>query len=67
MPEAARFYGIVIKVFLVITLRLIFMPSTVNDALVDIESLEIIGDLPSRVQKLVVEWAVLHQQDLLQM
>ena len=33
-----------------------------------IESLEIIeGDLPSRAQKLVLEWATLYQQDLLQM
>ncbi|XHX77638.1 MAG: DUF4160 domain-containing protein [Stenomitos frigidus ULC029] len=39
-----------------------------NNALVSIESLEIIeGDLPSRAQKLVLEWATLYQQDLLQM
>jgi Domain of unknown function (DUF4160) len=25
------------------------------------------GDLPSRAQKLVLEWALLYQQDLLQM
>ncbi len=32
------------------------------------ESLEIIeGDLPSRAQKLVLEWSTLYQQDLLQM
>jgi hypothetical protein len=38
------------------------------NALVSIESLEIIeGDLPSRAQKLVLEWATLYQQDLLQM
>lgn len=38
------------------------------NALVNIESLEIIeGDLPSRAQKLVLEWATLYQQDLLQM
>jgi hypothetical protein len=38
------------------------------NALVNIESLEMIeGDLPSRAQKLVLEWATLYQQDLLQM
>ena len=37
-------------------------------ALVGIESLEVIeGDLPNRAQKLVLEWATLYQQDLLQM
>jgi hypothetical protein len=38
------------------------------NVLVSIESLDIIeGDLPSRAQKLVLEWASLYQQDLLQM
>ena len=38
------------------------------NALVSIESLELIeGDLPSRAEKLVLEWATLYQQDLLQM
>jgi hypothetical protein len=37
------------------------------NALVNIESLEIIeGDLPTRAQKLVLEWAILYQQDLVQ-
>jgi hypothetical protein len=36
--------------------------------LVSIELLEIIeGDLPGRAQKLVLEWATLYQQDLLEM
>jgi len=69
MPEIARFYGIVIKVFFgdhppphfhAIYGELL--------ALIDIESLNIIeGDLPNRAQKLVLEWAALYQQDLLQM
>ena len=38
------------------------------NALVSIESLEIIErDLPSRAEKLVLEWAILYQQDLLHM
>ncbi len=69
MPEIARFYGIVIKVFFCD-----HPPPHIHaiygeyNALVDIESLEIIeGDLPSRAQKLVLEWAILYQQDLLEM
>jgi hypothetical protein len=38
------------------------------NALISIETLEIIeGDLPKRAQKLVIEWATLYQEDLLQM
>ncbi len=38
------------------------------NALVSIESLEIIeGDLPSRAQKMVIDWAGMYQQDLLKM
>jgi len=69
MPEVARFYGIVIKVFFgdhpPPHFHAIYGE---NNALVSIESLEIIeGDLPIRAQKLVLEWARLYQQDLLQM
>ena len=69
MPEVARFYGIVIKVFFgdhpPPHFHAIYGEC---NALVSIESLEIIeGDLPSRAQKLVLEWATLYQQDLLQM
>jgi Domain of unknown function (DUF4160) len=69
MPEVARFYGIVIKVFFgdhpPPHFHAIYGE---NNALISIESLEIIeGDLPSRAQKLVLEWATLYQQDLLQM
>lgn len=69
MPEIARFYGIVIKVFFGAHPPPHF--HAIYDeynALFSIESLEIIeGDLPSRAQKLVLEWATLYQQDLLQM
>jgi len=69
MPEVARFYGILIKLFFSD-----HPPSHFHaiygeyNALFNIETLEIIeGDLPSRAQKLVVEWATLYQQDLLEM
>ena len=38
-----------------------------HNALISIESLEIIeGDLPKRAQKLVIEWASLYQEDLIE-
>lgn len=69
MPEIARFYGIVIKVFFgdhpPPHFHAIYGE---HNALISIELLEIIeGDLPSRAEKLVLEWASLYQQDLLQM
>jgi Domain of unknown function (DUF4160) len=69
MPEIARFYGIVIKVFFGDHPPPHFHAIYGEyNALVSIESLEIIeGDLPSRAQKLVLEWAMLYQQDLLEM
>lgn len=69
MPEVARFYGIVIKIFFGDHPPPHFHAVYGEcNALVSIESLEIIeGDLPSRAQKLVLEWATLYQQDLLQM
>jgi hypothetical protein len=69
MPEVARFYGIVIKVFFGDHPPPHFHAIYGEyNALVSIESLENIeGDLPSRAQKLVLEWASLYQQDLLQM
>jgi hypothetical protein len=69
MPEVAGFYGIVIKVFFGDHPPPHFHAIYGEyNALVSIESLEIIeGDLPDRAQKLVLEWATLYQQDLLQM
>lgn len=69
MPEIARFYGIVIKVFFGDHSPPHFHAIYGEyNALISIESLEMIeGDLPSRAQKLVLEWATLYQQDLLQM
>ena len=71
MPEIARFYGLIIKMF--------FMQSKHNPphfhALYgeymgefDINTLEILeGDLPPRAVKLVQEWAAIHQAELLDM
>ena len=71
MPEIARFYGLIIKMF--------FMPSEHNlphfHALYgeyvgefDINTLEMLeGDLPPRAVSLVREWAAIHQNELLEM
>ena len=69
MPEVARFYGIVIKVFFgdhpPPHLHAIYGE---YNALFGIESLKIIeGDLPSRAEKLVSEWATLYQAELMEM
>jgi hypothetical protein len=69
MPEVARFYGIIIKVFFGDHPPPHFHAVYGEyNALISIESLEIIeGDLPKRAQKLVMDWASLYQQDLLEM
>lgn len=69
MPEIARFYGIVIKIFFGDHPPAHFHAIYGEyNALIEIESLEVIeGDLPNRAEKLVIEWATLYQQDLLQM
>lgn len=71
MPEIARFYGLVIKMF--------FMAGEHNPphfhaiygeyiGEFDIKTLAMIqGDLPPRAVSLVREWAKLHQQELLDM
>ena len=69
MPGVSRFYGIVIKVFFGDhpPPHLHAIDGDYN-ALFGIESLKIIeGDLPSRAEKLVTEWATLHQAELMEM
>lgn len=69
MPEIARFYGIVIKLFFGD-----HSPPHFHAVygeyigLFDIDTLEMIeGDLPNRAKKLVVEWAAMHKDALQQM
>jgi hypothetical protein len=67
MPEVARFYGIVIKIFFGDHLPPHFHAVYGEyNALVGIESLEVIeGDLPNRAKNMVIEWATLYQKELL--
>ena len=68
MPEIARFYGIIIKLFFgdhpPPHFHAVYGEYI---AVFDIQTLEVIeGDLPNRARKLVVEWAAIHQTELLE-
>nr|VFK39380.1 MAG: protein of unknown function (DUF4160) [Candidatus Kentron sp. TC] len=66
MPEIARFYGIIIKLFFgdhpPPHFHAVYGECI---GLFNIETLEMIeGDLPKRAKKLVIEWAQLHKNEL---
>jgi len=67
MPEISRFFGIVIKMFFDDHNPPHFHAEYGGElALIDIRSLAVFsGRLPPRVTGLVIEWATLHQQELL--
>ncbi len=69
MPEIARFYGIVIKLFFGDHPPPHFHAVYGEHlGLFNIETLEMIeGDLPNRAKKLVLEWATLNQNELMNM
>lgn len=67
MPEISRFFGIVIKMFFDDHNPPHFHAEYGDDlALIDIRSLAVFsGRLSPRVTGLVIEWATLHQRELL--
>ena len=67
MPEISHFFGIVIKMFFDDHNPPHFHAEYGSDlALIDIHSLAVFsGRLPPRVTGLVIEWATLHQRELL--
>jgi hypothetical protein len=67
MPEISRFFGIIIKMFFDDHNPPHFHAEYGGDlALIDIRTLSVFsGRLPPRVTGLVIEWATLHQQELL--
>ncbi len=67
MPEISRFFGIVVKMFFNDHNPPHFHVEYGNDiALIDIRSLSVFsGRLSPRVTGLVIEWATLHQGELL--
>jgi hypothetical protein len=68
MPEISRFFGIVIKMFFIDHQPPHFHAEYGgNEALVDISLLSIFaGCLPPRVTGFVIEWATIHQQELME-
>jgi hypothetical protein len=69
MPEIAKFYGIIIKLFFgdhpPPHFHAVYGEYV---GLFDLETLEMIeGDLPKRARKLVIEWAQLHKDELKEM
>lgn len=71
MPVIARFYGLIIKMFL---LGAEHNPPHIHvvygehSALFDIQTLKMIeGDLPARAEAMVKEWLSLYKDDLLEM
>jgi Domain of unknown function (DUF4160) len=66
MPEVARFFGIVIRMYFNDHNPAHFHAEYGEfEALIEIETLCIMrGDLPRRAIALVLEWAALHRQEL---
>jgi hypothetical protein len=71
MPVIARFYGILIKMYFSQSEHGVPHFHAVYDeynAVYNIQTLEMMeGDMPSRAQRLIKDWASQYQQDLLQM
>lgn len=67
MPEICRFYGIVIKMYFDDHNPPHFHAEySGHEALIDVNTLGVFsGRLPARAQALVIEWATLHQKELL--
>ena len=67
MPEISRFYGIIIRMFWDDHNPPHFHAAYGDDeVLVDINSLSVFaGKLSPRAQSLVIEWATIHQRELL--
>ena len=69
MPEICRFYGIIIKIFFGD-----HPPPHVHavygeyNGLFNIDTLELIeGDLPKRAIKMIIEWATIYKNELMEM
>ena len=69
MPEICRFYGIIIKIFFGDHPPPHFHAVYGDyNGLFNIETLELIeGDLPKRAIKMIVEWAAIYKNELMEM
>ncbi|MEQ1636000.1 MAG: DUF4160 domain-containing protein [Methylococcales bacterium] len=67
MPEICRFYGIIIRMFLIDREhppRHIHIKYGEHEAVMELMNLNIVGgSLPKKCRQLVREWAELHQED----
>ena len=71
MPEICRFYGIIIRMYLIDREH---PPQHIHikygdyEAVMELSKLHIIdGKLPNKCRQLVREWAEIHQQELIEM
>lgn len=71
MPEISRFYGIIIRMYLIDNEhppRHIHVKYGDAEAVMELENLNIIdGFLPRKCRQLVREWAELHREELVEM
>ena len=71
MPEICRFYGIVIRMYLIDREhppRHIHIKYGEYEAVMELEKLEILdGSVPNKCQQLVKEWAKEHRLELIEM
>ncbi len=69
MPEICRFYGIIIRMYLIDREhppQPIYIKYGENEAVMELTHLNIIeGKLPKKCRQLVKEWAEIHQQELI--
>jgi len=71
MPELSRFYGIIIRMYLIDKEH---PPEHIHikygeyDAVMELQNLNIIeGSVPRKCRQLVREWAEVHQEELIEM
>ena len=71
MPEISRFYGIIIRMYLIDSEhppRHIHIKYANVEAVMELENLNIIeGALPRKCRQLVREWAEFHREELVEM
>jgi hypothetical protein len=71
MPEISRFYGIIIRMYLIDSEhppRHIHVKYGEFEAILELVNLNIIeGSLPKTCRKMVREWAEIHQSELIEM
>ena len=71
MPEIARFYGIIIRMYLIDSEHPpphIHIKYGEYEAVMELRNLNIIeGSIPKKCRQMVIEWTEVHQQELIEM